>query len=104
MKAIIYTKYGSPEVLHLHDVEKPTPKDNEVLIRIYATTVTTGDCNSRGSIFPPVRLVQRLVFGFNRPKRTILGLELAGEIEAVGKDVQRSSERRPGCWKDRYSD
>jgi NADPH:quinone reductase-like Zn-dependent oxidoreductase len=89
MKAIVYTEYGSPDVLHLMEVEQPTPKDNEVLIRIDATTVTTGDCNARGSVFVPpgFGLIQRLVFGLRRPKRTILGLDLAGEIEAVGKDV-----------------
>jgi NADPH:quinone reductase-like Zn-dependent oxidoreductase len=79
-----------PDVLHLTEVEKPTPKDNEVLIRIYATTVTTGDCNARGSVFVPpgFGFAQRLVFGLRRPKRTILGVDLAGEIEAVGKDVK----------------
>jgi NADPH:quinone reductase-like Zn-dependent oxidoreductase len=90
MKAIVYTEYGPPDVLHLTEVEKPTPKDNEVLIRIYATTVTTGDCNARGSVFVPpgFGFAQRLVFGLRRPKRTILGVDLAGEIEAVGKDVK----------------
>jgi NADPH:quinone reductase-like Zn-dependent oxidoreductase len=90
MKAIVYTEYGPPDVLHLAEVEKPAPKDNEVLIRIYATAVTTGDCNARGSVFVPrgFGLVQRLVFGLRRPKRTILGLDLAGEIEEVGKDVK----------------
>jgi len=89
MKAIVYTEYGPPDVLRLAEVEKPTPKDNEVLIRIDATTVTTGDCNARGSVFVPpgFGFVQRLVFGLRRPKRTILGLDFAGVIEAIGNDV-----------------
>src|SRR5689334_22916891 len=89
MKAIVYTEYGPPDVLHLVEAEKPTPKDNEVLVRIHATTVTTGDCNARGSVFVPAGFgfVQRLVFGLRKPKKTILGVEFAGEIEAVGKAV-----------------
>ncbi|MCW4032417.1 MAG: NAD(P)-dependent alcohol dehydrogenase [Candidatus Bathyarchaeota archaeon] len=84
MKAIIVSKYGPPEGLQLKDVEKPTPKANEVLIKIHATTVTKGDVILRSLSFP-VRLVFRLVFGLG--KNRILGHELAGEIEAVGKDV-----------------
>jgi NADPH:quinone reductase-like Zn-dependent oxidoreductase len=89
MKAIVYTQYGPPDVLQLKEVEKPIPKDNEVLIRIYATSVTTGDCNVRGFTFVPPGFgpLPRLIFGIRKPKRTILGVELAGEIEAVGKDV-----------------
>ncbi|MFX0114497.1 MAG: NAD(P)-dependent alcohol dehydrogenase [Candidatus Hodarchaeota archaeon] len=84
MKAIVVTKYGPPEGLQLTEVEKPTVKDNEVLIRVYATTVTAGDVILR-SLSLPLRIVFRLVFGLGKNK--ILGHELAGEIESVGKDV-----------------
>jgi len=90
MKAIVCTKYGSPDVLQLKEVEKPTPKDNEVLIRIYATTVTAGDCEIRSSTFPLwIRLLMRIYIGIRKPKKkySILGQELAGEIESVGKEV-----------------
>jgi len=91
MKAIVWTKYGPPDVLQLREVEKPAPKDNEVLIRIAATTVTAGDCELRGlrfSLF--LNLLMRLWRGFFKPREnTILGTELAGEIEAVGVDVKK---------------
>ena len=89
MKAIVCTRYGPPDVLQLQEVAKPIPKDNEVLIRIYATTVTAADCELRGLKFPLLlQLIMRAGFGFRRP-RSVLGQELSGEIEAVGKDVQR---------------
>jgi NADPH:quinone reductase-like Zn-dependent oxidoreductase len=91
MKAMVWTEYGPPDVLQLKEVEKPTPKDNEVLIRIYATTVTAGDCEQRGLKLPLWHaLPMRAYVGLKVPKRiTILGMELAGEIESVGKDVKR---------------
>lgn len=91
MKAIVWTKYGSPDGLQLQEVTKPVPKDDEVLIRIRATTVTAGDCELRSSKFPFwLWLPLRLVVGFRRPKRiTILGQELAGDIESTGSHVTR---------------
>ena len=89
MKAIVWTKYGSPDGLQLKEVEKPTPKDNEVLIRVHATTVTAGDCEMRSLKFPVLfRLPMRIYMGFINPREIILGQELAGEIESVGKDVK----------------
>src|SRR5512145_3207669 len=89
MKAIIYTEYGLANVLKLAEVAKPTPKDKEVLIKVQATSVTSGDCNMRGFTFIPrgFGLISRLMFGYSKPNKAILGVELAGEIEAVGKDV-----------------
>jgi len=91
MKAIVWTKYGAPDVLQLKEVEKPTPKDKEILVKIRATTATAGDCEMRNLKFPLwVRLPMRIYVGFRKPTRvTILGGYLAGEIEAVGKDVHR---------------
>jgi len=90
MKAIVWTKYGPPDGLELREVEKPAPKDDEVLIKIVATTVTAGDCELRSLNFPIyLSLVMRLWRGFLKPKEnSILGTELAGEIEAVGVDVK----------------
>ena len=95
MKAIVCTKYGPPEVLQLQEVNKPTPRDNEVLIRIYATTAHVGDAKIRS--FKPglgpvkdffFKPVMRIMMGFKGPRNKILGMDLAGEIAAIGKDVK----------------
>jgi len=91
MKAIVFRKYGSPDVLELAEVDKPTPKDNEVLIKIHAATVTAGDCEIRAfKIKFLFWLPLRIFFGLTKPKKhkQILGQELAGEIDSVGKDVK----------------
>ncbi len=98
MKAIVYSKYGSPDVLQLTDIEKPLPKVNEILIRVHATSVNFGDMMARNykAISPRqfnmpflIWLIAKISFGLNQPKITILGNEFAGEIEAVGSDVKR---------------
>jgi NADPH:quinone reductase-like Zn-dependent oxidoreductase len=98
MKAMVCTEYGSPDVLQLREVEKPTPKDDEILIRIDATSVGFGDITARtfNKISPrqfhmpfAFWLMGRMAFGFRKPRKGILGAELAGEVEAVGKDVKR---------------
>lgn len=90
MKAVICTKYGPPDVLELREVPKPTPKDNEVLIKIYATTCHIGDVRVRSFDVPFWQKIPfRLYLGLLKPKRPILGMELAGEIESVGKNVKR---------------
>jgi len=90
LKAIVYERYGSPDVLQLQEVEKPSPKNNEVLIKIHAATVTSGDCRVRSLNVPAgFRFIMRLVFGISKPRQPILGSELAGVIESVGKDVSK---------------
>ncbi|MBZ0307736.1 MAG: NAD(P)-dependent alcohol dehydrogenase [Anaerolineae bacterium] len=90
MKAIICTKYGSPDVLQLQEIKKPIPKDNEVLVKVHATTVTAGDIRIRSFTVPRSEwLPARLFLGIRKPRRSILGIELAGEIEATGKAVTR---------------
>jgi len=97
MKAIVYTEFGPPDVLQIKEVEKPTPKGNEVLIRIYATSVQYGDLVARNSRNISPRefhmpflfwLINKTYFGFRKPRITILGAELAGEVEAIGKAVK----------------
>lgn len=92
MKAIVYTEYGPPEVLQLKEVAKPTPRDKELLVKVVATTVTVGDTIMRSLKIPGPgwqRFLARIYLGLRKPKRAILGMELAGDIEAVGKEVTR---------------
>ena len=97
MKAMVWTKYGSPDVLQLQEVEKPTPKDNEVLIKVHAATVTIADCELRRMKGPILLMLAfRIYAGLLKPKRiTILGQELSGEIEAVGKDITKFKKGDP---------
>lgn len=105
MKAIVYEKYGPPDVLQLKEVAKPAPRDNEILIRIYATPVNYGDLTARNfANLSPGRgfnmpalfwLLARLEFGFNKPKKQILGSEFAGIVEAIGKAVTLFKEGDP---------
>lgn len=90
MKAVVYTKYGSPDVLKPMEIDKPIPKDNEILIKIHAATVTSGDVRLRGSDFPPLFwLPARFIFGLFKPKKKILGHEFSGVVEEKGKDVTK---------------
>ncbi len=98
MKAAICTKYGPPEVLEIREVAKPVPKDNEVLIKIHATSATASDCIVRGFKLPlwyPIGLMMGLVIGFNKPRNPILGMVLAGDIEETGKKVVSLKEGDP---------
>jgi NADPH:quinone reductase-like Zn-dependent oxidoreductase len=90
MRSVVYTKYGPPDMLQLQEIPRPTPKAHEVPIKVIATTVTIGDCRMRSFSVPPEQwLFARLYLGVFKPKRQILGMELAGDIEAVGQDVTR---------------
>lgn len=90
MKAAVYNEYGPPNVLELKELEKPQPNDDEILIKIYAATVTSGDVRLRASDFPPLFwLPARLIFGLFKPKKKILGHELAGVIEGKGKNITK---------------
>jgi NADPH:quinone reductase-like Zn-dependent oxidoreductase len=90
MKAIVAGSFGAPDVLHLQEVEKPTPRDREILVRVRATTVSAGDIRMRTLNVPPLFwLPARMTLGFTKPKHPIYGMELAGDVEAVGKDVTR---------------
>src|SRR4030042_2587163 len=91
MKAIVYTKYGPPDVLQLKEVEKPAPRDNEMLVKVYATTVSPGVLWARTGKHPDSKLFTlavRMMFGLTKPKKTVLGYEVSGKVEAVGKDVK----------------
>lgn len=89
----MYTKYGTPDVLQLKEVVKPIPKKNEILVKVKATTVTIADIRSRSFTVPPAFwLPARIKLGFRQPKKEILGMELAGEVESVGKEVKRFKE------------
>src|SRR5713101_2735221 len=85
MRAVVYYRYGAPDVLRLEDVERPVPKGDEVLVKIHATTVNRSDCGLRSAEY----LITRFFTGFLRPKWNILGSELAGEVEAVGAAVSK---------------
>jgi NADPH:quinone reductase-like Zn-dependent oxidoreductase len=94
MKAVVCTKYGPPEVLQVREVEKPVPKNHEILIKIFATAVTSSDCIIRGFKLPawsPMGLLMGLALGFAKPRQPILGMVFAGEVESVGKEAKSFS-------------
>ncbi len=104
LKAIIYEEYGSPDVLKIKETDKPVPKDNQILIRIHATSVNYGDLVARKFKYitrrefnmpTPLLYLSRLMFGWNKPKKKILGSEFAGEVEEIGKAVKRFSKGDP---------
>lgn len=88
IKPVVCTKYGVAEVLQIKEIEKPIPKDNEVLVKVHATTVTTADYRVRSFDVPAsFWLPAKLALGFRKPRKSVLGVELSGEIESIGKDV-----------------
>jgi NADPH:quinone reductase-like Zn-dependent oxidoreductase len=93
VKATVYEEYGPPDVLLLKEIEKPAPQDREVLVKVHATTVTIGDTIMRSLNLPPItgwqKLMGRLILGWHKPRRHILGMELAGEIESIGRKATR---------------
>ena len=90
MKAVICTRYGPPEVLVVKDIPKPEPGENEILVKVHATTVTHGDTRMRSFRVPvSFRIPARLAMGFRGPRQGVIGMELSGEVEAVGKHVKR---------------
>ena len=98
MKGIVCTRYGPPEVLQLGEVEKPIPKNDQVLIKVHATAVTASDCIIRGFNMPGnlgfprkqvMELMMRVAIGFTKPRNPIIGVVLSGEIESVGQDIER---------------
>src|SRR5690606_25945623 len=94
MQAWTARRYGAPEILHLEDLPKPTPGKGELLIRVHATTVNSGDVRMRGCDFPPeMKLMGRLALGWNGPRQPVLGTEFSGVVDAVGEGVIRF---RPG--------
>ncbi|MCA9885422.1 MAG: NAD(P)-dependent alcohol dehydrogenase [Anaerolineae bacterium] len=104
MKAAICTRYGPPEVLQVRDIAKPSPKKNDMLIKIYATAITASDCIIRSfNVSPKLKLPMAIAIGFRRPRQPILGMVMAGEIEAVGTDVStfQPGDRVFGCDFDR---
>jgi len=88
MKAIVYTQYGSPDVLEQREIKKPIPADKEILVEVFASSVTTGDIRVRSLNVPRgFKLLTRLMFGIRKPRNPILGIEFSGKVEAVGKQV-----------------
>jgi NADPH:quinone reductase-like Zn-dependent oxidoreductase len=93
MKAVVYEKYGPPEVLHFKEIEKPVPNDQDILVKVYATTVHRGDSRMRSFSVPRgMWLLARMALGFRGPRNKILGMAVAGDVESVGKDVTRFKE------------
>ena len=104
MKAVICTKYGPPEVLQLQEVEKPAPRNNEICVKILATAVTTSDCIIRGfKVSPLFWLPMGIVIGFTKPRKPILGMVFAGEVESLGKDVKAFKKGDPVLGWDRFA-